>query len=228
MAGRDGTRRDVTAITARAVAPVGAVRVALVTCPTLCVNCERCGRSGRDRAVSCGQEERRPSPQRPPCPQPPPAADARLGSDPIRVLIADDHALFRRGLEMVLQGEAGLELVGQASDGAGGGAARRRGRARRRADGHPDAEDHRHRGRPADEGGRAVRQDRDADDQRRGGGPLRGDPRGRERLPAQGHPARRAGRLGARRARRPVPHQPVDGGQAAHRVRHPGPPGRRG
>jgi len=33
------------------------------------------------------------------------------------VLIADDHALFRRGLEMVLQGEAGLELVGQASDG---------------------------------------------------------------------------------------------------------------
>jgi DNA-binding NarL/FixJ family response regulator len=39
------------------------------------------------------------------------------GSDPIRVLIADDHALFRRGLEMVLQGEAGLDLVGQASDG---------------------------------------------------------------------------------------------------------------
>jgi DNA-binding NarL/FixJ family response regulator len=39
------------------------------------------------------------------------------GTDPIRVLIADDHALFRRGLEMVLQGEAGLELVGQASDG---------------------------------------------------------------------------------------------------------------
>jgi two-component system NarL family response regulator len=42
---------------------------------------------------------------------------AGRGTDPIRVLIADDHALFRRGLEMVLQGEAGLELVGQASDG---------------------------------------------------------------------------------------------------------------
>jgi DNA-binding NarL/FixJ family response regulator len=38
--------------------------------------------------------------------------------EPIRVLVVDDHALFRRGLEMVLQGEAGLELVGQASDGA--------------------------------------------------------------------------------------------------------------
>ena len=43
--------------------------------------------------------------------------EAAPSADPIRVLIADDHALFRRGLEMVLQGEAGLELVGQASDG---------------------------------------------------------------------------------------------------------------
>jgi DNA-binding NarL/FixJ family response regulator len=39
------------------------------------------------------------------------------GTEPIRVLIADDHALFRRGLEMVLQDEEGIELVGQASDG---------------------------------------------------------------------------------------------------------------
>jgi two-component system NarL family response regulator len=38
--------------------------------------------------------------------------------DPIRVLIADDHVLFRRGLAMVLTGEPGIELVGQASDGA--------------------------------------------------------------------------------------------------------------
>jgi DNA-binding NarL/FixJ family response regulator len=43
--------------------------------------------------------------------------EATAGADPIRVLIADDHAFFRRGLEVVLQGEAGLELVGQASDG---------------------------------------------------------------------------------------------------------------
>jgi DNA-binding NarL/FixJ family response regulator len=43
---------------------------------------------------------------------------ARAGVDPIRVLVADDHALFRRGLEMVLKEEPGIELVGQASDGA--------------------------------------------------------------------------------------------------------------
>ena len=40
------------------------------------------------------------------------SADERL-----RVLVVDDHALFRRGLEMVLGGEPDLELVGEASDG---------------------------------------------------------------------------------------------------------------
>src|SRR5437764_9615727 len=38
--------------------------------------------------------------------------------DPIRVLVVDDHALFRRGLEMVLQQEPDIDLVGEASDGA--------------------------------------------------------------------------------------------------------------
>jgi len=38
--------------------------------------------------------------------------------EPIRVLIVDDHALFRRGLEMVLAEEADIEVVGEASDGA--------------------------------------------------------------------------------------------------------------
>ncbi len=38
--------------------------------------------------------------------------------DPIRVLVVDDHALFRRGLEMVLQQEPDIEVVGEASDGA--------------------------------------------------------------------------------------------------------------
>jgi DNA-binding NarL/FixJ family response regulator len=41
-----------------------------------------------------------------------------LRPEPIRVLIADDHALFRRGLEMVLDEETDIELVGQAGDGA--------------------------------------------------------------------------------------------------------------
>jgi DNA-binding NarL/FixJ family response regulator len=37
--------------------------------------------------------------------------------DAIRVLICDDHALFRRGLVMVLESEAGVEVVGEAEDG---------------------------------------------------------------------------------------------------------------
>jgi DNA-binding NarL/FixJ family response regulator len=40
-----------------------------------------------------------------------------LAGDPIRVLVVDDHALFRRGLEMVLEQEADIEVVGEASDG---------------------------------------------------------------------------------------------------------------
>jgi two-component system NarL family response regulator len=46
------------------------------------------------------------------------AADARQHPEPIRVLIVDDHALFRRGLEMVLDEEDDIDLVGQASDGS--------------------------------------------------------------------------------------------------------------
>jgi DNA-binding NarL/FixJ family response regulator len=44
--------------------------------------------------------------------------EAPTRPDPIRTMIVDDHALFRRGLEMVLAGEPDLELVGQAGDGA--------------------------------------------------------------------------------------------------------------
>jgi DNA-binding NarL/FixJ family response regulator len=38
-------------------------------------------------------------------------------SERLRVLVCDDHALFRRGLQMVLDQEEDLELVGEASDG---------------------------------------------------------------------------------------------------------------
>ncbi len=38
-------------------------------------------------------------------------------AEPIRVLVADDHALFRRGLEMVLAQEPDFTLVGEAADG---------------------------------------------------------------------------------------------------------------
>jgi DNA-binding NarL/FixJ family response regulator len=44
--------------------------------------------------------------------------DASERAEPIRTMIVDDHALFRRGLEMVLDGEPDIELVGEASDGA--------------------------------------------------------------------------------------------------------------
>jgi two-component system NarL family response regulator len=39
------------------------------------------------------------------------------GPETLRVLVCDDHALFRRGLQMVLEQEPDLELVGEAADG---------------------------------------------------------------------------------------------------------------
>jgi DNA-binding NarL/FixJ family response regulator len=47
-------------------------------------------------------------------------AVAEQGRSPeaIRTLIVDDHALFRRGLEIVLVSESDIEVVGQAGDGA--------------------------------------------------------------------------------------------------------------
>ncbi|WP_448324167.1 response regulator, partial [Streptomyces sp. DSM 41493] len=38
--------------------------------------------------------------------------------EPIRVLVVDDHALFRRGLEIVLEAEEDIEVIGEAGDGA--------------------------------------------------------------------------------------------------------------
>ena len=39
-------------------------------------------------------------------------------TEPIRVIIVDDHALFRRGLQMVLEVEDDIDVVGEAGDGA--------------------------------------------------------------------------------------------------------------
>ena len=41
----------------------------------------------------------------------------RTGGDPIRVLVVDDHALFRRGLQMVLEQESDITVVAEAGDG---------------------------------------------------------------------------------------------------------------
>ena len=39
---------------------------------------------------------------------------------PIRIMIIDDHTLFRSGIKLVLQREAGFEVVGEAGDGLEG------------------------------------------------------------------------------------------------------------
>jgi two-component system NarL family response regulator len=39
------------------------------------------------------------------------------GSEPIRVVISDDHDLFRRGLKMVLEAEEDIEVVAEAANG---------------------------------------------------------------------------------------------------------------
>ena len=40
-----------------------------------------------------------------------------MTKQPIRVMIVDDHALFRRGLQMVLEAEEGIDVVAEAGDG---------------------------------------------------------------------------------------------------------------
>ena len=40
------------------------------------------------------------------------------GNDPIRVVLADDHAEFREGLKEMLLTDEGIEVVGEAGDGA--------------------------------------------------------------------------------------------------------------
>ncbi len=46
------------------------------------------------------------------------AATGSTGAEPVRVLICDDHALFRRGLMMVLEEQPGVEVVAEAENGA--------------------------------------------------------------------------------------------------------------
>lgn len=53
----------------------------------------------------------------PPVPAPVPT-DPTAAHSPVRVLVVDDHAFFRRGLVSVLEVEADIEIVGEAGDGA--------------------------------------------------------------------------------------------------------------
>ena len=142
----------------------------------------------------------------------------RLPPDPIRVLVVDDQELFRRGLTMVIGALDGIELVGEAGDGASRGRDGRAYRSRRGAAGRADARPQRHRDLRRAQGHHAVGADRDAHRQRRGGRPLRRGQERRVRLPAQGRLHRRGGPGGAAGGRRAVADQPGDGGQAAGRV----------
>ena len=47
-----------------------------------------------------------------------PDRSSLVAPDAIRVMICDDHALFRRGLIMVLESEDGIDVVGEAEGGA--------------------------------------------------------------------------------------------------------------
>ncbi|MGH2711345.1 MAG: response regulator [Actinomycetota bacterium] len=42
---------------------------------------------------------------------------SKAPAEKLKVIIVDDHALFRRGLEMVLENEDDIEVVGEATDG---------------------------------------------------------------------------------------------------------------
>jgi NarL family two-component system response regulator YdfI len=39
-------------------------------------------------------------------------------SNPIRILVADDHLIIRQGLRLILETEDGFEMIGEAADGA--------------------------------------------------------------------------------------------------------------
>ena len=125
-------------------------------------------------------------------------------SDPIRALIVDDHALFRRGLDMVLPTEDDIDLVGEASDGSEAVA--------KAGEALPDVvlmdirmpAQQRHPGVPGDQGSRPqpkIVMLTISDEEEDLFEAIRA---GRERIPAQGHPAGRGRRLV----------RAVDGGQS--------------
>src|SRR5579875_3190350 len=146
---------------------------------------------------------------------------AGSGPEPIRTLIVDDHALFRRGLEIVLVSEADIEVVGEASDGAEAVA--------KAGESLPDVVlmDIRMPRSSGIEACRAIKEtapsakiiiltmsDEEED-------LFEAIKAGASGYLLKDIPLDEVGRR-ARRAWRPVADQPVDGGQAAHRVRRPG------
>ena len=116
----------------------------------------------------------------------------------IRVLLADDQAVVRRGLRTILEAESDLEVVGEAADGVEAVALAPPPRRRPRADGRPHAAHGRPRGDAPARPPRHRRPDRrarrhDVRPRRRG---LRRAARRRGRLPPEVRRARGAGRGG--------------------------------
>ena len=123
----------------------------------------------------------------------------------IRVVLADDQALLRKGFRMILEAEDGMEIVGEAPDGADAIRLVRALPARRRPDGCAHARPRRDRGHPHHHGIGGGRRDPRAHPhdlrprrvrlQRTAGGGQRLPPQGRPPGGARrGHPDRGPGR----------------------------------
>ena len=118
-------------------------------------------------------------------------AAVAMSTVPVRVALVDDDALVRSGLSMIFEGTDQVSVVAEAGDGQEALAAVDRARAGRGADGHPDARHgragrHRAAARPP-----APARGHRADHLRRRRPRAARPAGGRQRLPAQGHPARR-------------------------------------
>ena len=49
--------------------------------------------------------------------QQPVIGETTLAQRPMRIIIADDHPIFRRGLKQVIEDDANLHVVGEAENG---------------------------------------------------------------------------------------------------------------
>ena len=130
-------------------------------------------------------------------------------SERIRVMVADDHPIMRNGLREALDAEEDFEVVGQASDGDGGGQHGGAGGARRHRDGRDDARQGRGRRLPGDHGRAAEDAGADAHGVHDGGRGDRSGRRGGDGVPAEALGSRGAGGC--------------DPGRCAGAAAHPGP-----
>ena len=142
----------------------------------------------------------------------------------VRILVADDHPLYRRGLAALLAAHEGWEVVAEEADGVGAVTAAHATPARRGGDGPAHARARRDRGDPAHRRDQPARRRAGADHVRRRRLGVRRHARRRPRLPAQGRrPGRdRAGGRGGRRRRgdlRPLGGRAGSSSSSPHRAR---------